>query len=369
MPYSVRVSVSSLIMMLCFISVAYGRATWVQLFGVTCAALQEGVGEASFLALASLYDTPRALSAWSSGTGFAGIFGYGWVYFLTFVFGLSNRSTLVVACLLAVAWMFTFFVLLTAPRDPTAGPSGDGGGNGCDTGGDINNEYSMIDDDDGDAHEGVSASSLHGSVRRHVRVPRGGRAHHNLRRVVGCGDNNTTSNSTTTGATAILTLSSHSYPSSSRARFVDGVKGYAPLPSRQSSPRPPPHVSPPPGGRETGTSGIEGGKNSARGAAASVGRFDGRTLSPRSLENASVGAAVAGSGLGEAEKALEDVATLEDDGNVSTSLPVAVAEGGGDDKRMTPGERLRFTLGLWRYMLPLSLVFFAEVCMCSRVCF
>ncbi|CAM9969162.1 unnamed protein product, partial [Sphacelaria rigidula] len=234
-PYSVRVSVSSLIMMLCFISVAYGRATWVQLFGVTCAALQEGVGEASFLALASLYDTPRALSAWSSGTGFAGIFGYGWVYFLTFVFGLSNRSTLVVACSLAVAWMFTFFVLLTAPRDPTAGPSGDGGGNG--------------------------------------------------------------------------------------------------------------------------------------GAAASVGRFDGRTLSPRSLENASVGAAVAGSGLGEAEKAWEDVATLEDDGNVSTSLPVAVAKGGGDDKRMTPGERLRFTLGLWRYMLPLSLVFFAEVCMCSRVYF
>ena len=39
-----------------------------------------GVGEASFLALSSFYKPSRkVLTAWSSGTGFAGIFGYAWV--------------------------------------------------------------------------------------------------------------------------------------------------------------------------------------------------------------------------------------------------------------------------------------------------
>ncbi len=56
-----------------YLTVAYGRHVSWQLLGVTFAAFQGGLGEASTLALCSLYDSRRALTLWSSGTGFAGI--------------------------------------------------------------------------------------------------------------------------------------------------------------------------------------------------------------------------------------------------------------------------------------------------------
>ena len=55
-----------------YLTVAYGRHMSWQLLGVTFAAFQGGLGEASTLALCSLYDSRRALTLWSSGTGFAG---------------------------------------------------------------------------------------------------------------------------------------------------------------------------------------------------------------------------------------------------------------------------------------------------------
>lgn len=62
------------VMMTCsYMTVAYGRHVSWQLLGVTFAAFQGGLGEASTLALCSLYDSRRALTLWSSGTGFAGI--------------------------------------------------------------------------------------------------------------------------------------------------------------------------------------------------------------------------------------------------------------------------------------------------------
>ena len=41
--------------------------------------LQGGLGEASCLALTSYYSGRQVITAWSSGTGFAGVFGYTWV--------------------------------------------------------------------------------------------------------------------------------------------------------------------------------------------------------------------------------------------------------------------------------------------------
>lgn len=105
-------------MTLSLVTVGYGGSTPVQLLGVCFSSLQGGLGEASFLALTSLYDTPRALTAWSSGTGFAGIFGYAWVFFLKFALGLSFRATLVAANLLAVAWLCVYFWLLSDPHIP-----------------------------------------------------------------------------------------------------------------------------------------------------------------------------------------------------------------------------------------------------------
>ena len=55
-----------------YLTVAYGSHVSWQLLGVTFAAFQGGLGEASCLALCSFYDSRRALTLWSSGTGFAG---------------------------------------------------------------------------------------------------------------------------------------------------------------------------------------------------------------------------------------------------------------------------------------------------------
>lgn len=116
MPYSVRVWTSTLLLVLSLVTVGYGGSTSIQLLGVCFSSLQGGLGEASFLALASFYDTPRALTAWSSGTGFAGIFGYAWVFFLKFMLGFSFRATLMAANLLGLIFLYAYFVLLTAPH-------------------------------------------------------------------------------------------------------------------------------------------------------------------------------------------------------------------------------------------------------------
>ncbi len=47
-----------------------------------CILLQGGLGEASCLALTSYYSGRPAITLWSSGTGFAGVFGYAWVALL-----------------------------------------------------------------------------------------------------------------------------------------------------------------------------------------------------------------------------------------------------------------------------------------------
>eukprot|EP00601_Ochromonadales_sp_CCMP2298_P015147 CAMPEP_0173224564 /NCGR_PEP_ID=MMETSP1142-20121109/4417_1 /TAXON_ID=483371 /ORGANISM="non described non described, Strain CCMP2298" /LENGTH=205 /DNA_ID=CAMNT_0014152861 /DNA_START=139 /DNA_END=754 /DNA_ORIENTATION=- len=80
-PYPTRMALASLLMALSFVAVAGGGQMhwqWAQLLGVALGSVQSGFGEASFLALTAFYDSRSTLTAWSSGTGFAGIFGYAW---------------------------------------------------------------------------------------------------------------------------------------------------------------------------------------------------------------------------------------------------------------------------------------------------
>ena len=65
-------TIVALMMSSSYLTVAFGRHMSWQLLGVTFAAFQGGLGEASCLALCSFYDSRRALTLWSSGTGFAG---------------------------------------------------------------------------------------------------------------------------------------------------------------------------------------------------------------------------------------------------------------------------------------------------------
>eukprot|EP00605_Chrysophyceae_sp_TOSAG23-4_P001452 GSChrysophyteH1.ASY1.ANO1.1587.1 assembled CDS len=118
--YRQRVIVGTVLMALSFIFVAIGgpnNLTGLQLLGVAMGSAQSGLGEASFLALASFYNPSRkALTAWSSGTGVAGIVGYGWVVCFTEGFKTSFAATIWAAlAVFPLAYFLIFEVLMNSP--------------------------------------------------------------------------------------------------------------------------------------------------------------------------------------------------------------------------------------------------------------
>lgn len=117
--YSLRILVASVLMALSFTLVAMGSLKSIQLLGVVCAALQSSLGEASCLAMSSLFggETSRLITFWSSGTGFAGIFGYAWVALFHVYMGLSFRTTLLSALVLPVVWLLCYFKILEFPME------------------------------------------------------------------------------------------------------------------------------------------------------------------------------------------------------------------------------------------------------------
>jgi len=88
----------------------------VQLMGVAVGSVAGAIGETSFLAYSSFFDGRTCLSAWSSGTGFAGIWGYFWLVFFTRWIGTSFKFCLLLANFLAVMYGFVFFVYLRPLR-------------------------------------------------------------------------------------------------------------------------------------------------------------------------------------------------------------------------------------------------------------
>lgn len=115
--YDCRIIVSAILMALSFTLVGLGSLRYIQLVGVVCAALQSSLGEASCLALSSRFreETPRLITFWSSGTGFAGIFGYAWVALLHVYAGLSFRTTLLWALMLPIVWLVCYFKMVKVP--------------------------------------------------------------------------------------------------------------------------------------------------------------------------------------------------------------------------------------------------------------
>lgn len=165
--YRTRVLVAALCMTIAFGLVGITETLGLQLLGVAMVSAQCSIGEASMLALASRYtpavssepdgdgdllvqrnlnerksdhdgsrisgrdknsdsEVPQpgaaTLTAWSSGTGFAGVFGYGWVTVLHVWIGMSFCATILLAWSLVVAWLGVFFFLLPAPP-PLSGTS------------------------------------------------------------------------------------------------------------------------------------------------------------------------------------------------------------------------------------------------------
>lgn len=113
--YSKRILAAALLMSSSFSIVAFSGSRGWQLFGVVLASVQGGLGEASILALTSHYHSQTTITAWSSGTGFAGVFGYAWVAVFHVMLAWSLRSTLLTAHVIVVAWLLSFFLLLEPP--------------------------------------------------------------------------------------------------------------------------------------------------------------------------------------------------------------------------------------------------------------
>lgn len=113
--YSNRILAAAILMSSSFSLVAFSKSRGWQLLGVILASFQGGLGEASVLALTSHYHSQTTITAWSSGTGFAGVFGYAWVAVLHVMVTWSLRMTLLTANILVIAWLLSFFVLLEPP--------------------------------------------------------------------------------------------------------------------------------------------------------------------------------------------------------------------------------------------------------------
>ncbi|KAM9267489.1 battenin [Morus bassanus] len=120
LPYNLRVVVAAFCAWGSFALVASAAGMAVSLGGVVLASAASGLGEVTFLALASVY--PRVgVSCWSSGTGAAGL-GGALAYGGLLQAGLPLPHALLPALGLPLLTLLSYFFLLTPPPRPTEPP-------------------------------------------------------------------------------------------------------------------------------------------------------------------------------------------------------------------------------------------------------
>lgn len=96
--------------------VALAEVIWLRLLGILIGSFAQGLGECSMLGLMSYYGRGE-VTAWSSGTGFAGIFGYAFKALCVDFCQLSFKTTLLLANLIPLGFLGTFLGLLVKPFD------------------------------------------------------------------------------------------------------------------------------------------------------------------------------------------------------------------------------------------------------------
>ncbi|XP_066483566.1 battenin [Tiliqua scincoides] len=126
-PYGLRVAICVISALGSFLIVAFSTGPVQSLTGVVLASISSGLGEITFLALTSFFNS-AVVSAWSSGTGGAGLFGALSYLGLTQA-GLSPQHTLLSMIVVPIIMLGSyFFLLVPPPRHPprpvqTGGPS------------------------------------------------------------------------------------------------------------------------------------------------------------------------------------------------------------------------------------------------------
>jgi battenin len=123
--YATRVVLCGVFGVVAFYTVGGFHVLGLRLLGVVFASVASGWGEITCLALTSFYDR-TTVTAWSSGTGFAGIAGAGWYLLLHSVLGLTPQLTLFLGGLWPVLYVVTYRFLLLPPP-PLGAPEGEKG--------------------------------------------------------------------------------------------------------------------------------------------------------------------------------------------------------------------------------------------------
>jgi len=114
--YKTRVTICTICFAVSVTMVAVFETVWVRLLGVMIGSFAQGLGESSMLALTSFYSRAE-ITGWSSGTGFAGIFGYAFKAFFVDFSGLSFNDTLLLSNSLPCAFFIVFTYFLKKPEE------------------------------------------------------------------------------------------------------------------------------------------------------------------------------------------------------------------------------------------------------------
>jgi len=111
-PYSIRIIFVVALAIISFLLPAFFVPVWVRLIGVICASISSGLGEITFLSYSSYYHK-NTVSAWSSGTGGAGILGS--FSYLGLRYLLSAKYTLIVSSPLPAGILLSYFFIMSKP--------------------------------------------------------------------------------------------------------------------------------------------------------------------------------------------------------------------------------------------------------------
>ncbi|XP_044016322.1 battenin-like isoform X2 [Aphidius gifuensis] len=110
----VRVSICIISSFTGFIAVALGTTKWMTIFGVVLTSIASGLGEASFMSYLHKYSKTN-ITAWSSGTGGAGIIGSISYAGLRMIFNIE--TTILVMLIVPISEAIAFWLILVHPKD------------------------------------------------------------------------------------------------------------------------------------------------------------------------------------------------------------------------------------------------------------
>uniref|UniRef100_A0A914ULM7 Battenin n=1 Tax=Plectus sambesii TaxID=2011161 RepID=A0A914ULM7_9BILA len=116
-PFGVRHLIVVFAQAASYIIVAFSVDVWMSLLGVVFASIGSGLGEITYMALASHF-SKNVISTWSSGTGGAGIFGALAYAGLTeqHLADLSPKTTLLIMLIVPVIFAAAYWILLVMPH-------------------------------------------------------------------------------------------------------------------------------------------------------------------------------------------------------------------------------------------------------------